>query len=505
MPRKSQPELERSKLLSQLKAEAQPVTLHLPPAHPKQLELINAFDARKNTGAEFLCTKCRDAQGKPLVHTSGDVLYGDDQIASHPDWPLAFPELRFIVGACGTKFGKTYGCSIKLVKEAWRNWDYVLDQPLDHPGLFWWVAPSYKQAKNAFKLVMRLLPPGMYKAYKNNNEIKIELLKPDGSVHSTIDFRSAENYDTLRGEEVSFFVFDECARGVNQEAYISVMTTVTKTLGRGIFISTPNGRTWFFDLYRQGEPGEGREAEWLSIRMPTWTNPHVPIKAIEHLRKNMSKEQFEQEVAGRFMTNSAGVFNHIDMCVKGVLGTNGQPLFEAPVEGRRYVIGADLARKRDFTVLIVVDRKTKRVVYFERFNQTDWTTQKARIVRLSAMYNHATVCMDATGLGDVVHSDLQKMGVPTEPYIISSSSKEPLIDKLRVAIEFQRITFPQIAVLIKELRDYEFEINAKTGHISYQAPPGANFHDDCVVALALANWVVQQPLFKYRGLRIRGI
>jgi hypothetical protein len=39
-------------------------------------------------------------------------------------------------------------------------------------------------------------------------------------------------------------------------------------------------------------------------------------------------------------------------------------------------------------------------------------------------------------------------------------------------------------VLTNEMQRYEYEISAR-GHLSYNAPSG--FHDDCVMALALAN------------------
>jgi len=39
-------------------------------------------------------------------------------------------------------------------------------------------------------------------------------------------------------------------------------------------------------------------------------------------------------------------------------------------------------------------------------------------------------------------------------------------------------------VLTAELKRYEYVISS-TGHISYNAPSG--YHDDCVIALALAN------------------
>jgi hypothetical protein len=40
-------------------------------------------------------------------------------------------------------------------------------------------------------------------------------------------------------------------------------------------------------------------------------------------------------------------------------------------------------------------------------------------------------------------------------------------------------------VLTAEMKRYEYVITAN-GHISYNAPAG--YHDDCVIALALANW-----------------
>lgn len=39
-------------------------------------------------------------------------------------------------------------------------------------------------------------------------------------------------------------------------------------------------------------------------------------------------------------------------------------------------------------------------------------------------------------------------------------------------------------MLTNEMKRYEYAISA-TGHISYNAPSG--YHDDCVIALALAN------------------
>jgi hypothetical protein len=72
-----------------------------------------------------------------------------------------------------------------------------------------------------------------------------------------------------------------------------------------------------------------------------------------------------------------------------------------------------------------------------------------------------------------------------EPFRFTAASKPPLIQKLAVALEQGQVRWPRgWAVLTDELKRYEYEIHPG-GRISYDAP--SRFHDDCVVALALAN------------------
>jgi hypothetical protein len=456
-----------------------PVELYLPAAHPKQAELINAFDARK-------------APDGRVVFTPGT---GGFSYEAYQALPLAYPDLKFVVGACGTKFGKTYGCSILITRMAWENPE----------SLNWWVAPSYKQSEMAYRLVKRLLHPGTYEEFKA--DLRLEIKRPDGQWHSSIEFKSAENDDNLRGFGVHFAILDEAAR-ISRPSYESVWTTMTQTDGRMVIISTPKGRNWFYDEYQKGEksfllPGDvDPNPEWLSIRMPTWTNPYVKVQRIMTMRKNMPADVFEQEIAARFMLESAGVFRGIDACIKlGLVDGMGRPLNELPLPGQRYVMGVDLARKRDYTVIFVLDVLRRHVVYFERFNSMSWAVQKARIIEVSRMYNRARIWMDGTGLGDPIVSDLQNAGIPVECFIISNRSKQELIEKLRTDIEFQRITFPGIPVMLRELRAFEYEINSN-GNIKYSAPPGQ--HDDCVIALALADYGLNKRPGKMQVGQVRG-
>lgn len=458
-------------MLQQEKKHNKQVTLHLPQPHPKQYELINAFELQADKG------------------------------------------VRFVAGACGTKFGKTYGCTIRLVKEAWTHKN----------SLNWWVAPTFAQAKMAYDLVKRLLPVGTYIEYKA--DMRLTLIEPDGSEHSKIEFKSGDNPDSLRGFAVNFFIIDEAAR-VPYDSFVSVMTTVTQTKGRGIVISTPKGRGWFFDVYRRGEklnrdgsnrfyphidgckklqdddaycncPGIDPFPEWMAIRMPTWTNPHVGLDSIRQAKKNLPEDIFTQEFAAEFIDDSAGVFRNVKGCLRGS--------FQDYIPGHQYVMGVDLARLRDYTVLLVMDRSTKHVVYMERFNRIDWEVQYHRIIRVAKHYR-ARVCIDWTGIGDPVVQTLQNAGLDVDPYKIGSSlAKQQLIEKLRINIEHERVSIPEnrwTYILLDELRAYEYEFT-DSGKVTYSAPSGQ--HDDTVIALALANWVADSEPFIYRAWNQRGI
>jgi hypothetical protein len=437
-----------SKLLN-AKHTVKTVSLQLPSAHPKQFELISSLDAN--------------------------------------------PDLRFIVGACGSKFGKTFGSTIAIVQQAWNNAN----------SLNWWVAPTFAQSKMAYTLIKRLLPKETFLEYKA--DLKLVLLQPDGTERSTIEFKSGDNPDSLRGFGVKFFVMDEAAR-CPYESFVSLFTTITQTYGRGFFISTPHARNWFYDVYRRGEkedkdgnPKYGSDEEdpwkeWHSIRMPTWANPHVPLESIKHLRKNLPEDVFRQEVAAEFLDGTAGVFRGVSDCIR----PGGLTPYQS---GHTYVMGVDLARLRDYSVITVEDRATRHVVYFERFNQISWEAQYARIADIARRYR-AQVWMDSTGIGDPIVDTIRRSGINVEPFKIGGSAiKQQLIDKLRVNIENQRITFPLIPVLKRELESYEYNVS-ENGVVRFSAPSGE--HDDAVISLALANWGADKDPWTYKYQNLRG-
>jgi hypothetical protein len=106
-------------------------------------------------------------------------------------------------------------------------------------------------------------------------------------------------------------------------------------------------------------------------------------------------------------------------------------------------------------------------------------------------YNRARVLVDTTGEGEPIYEALRKDGVYADPYPFTLKSKAALVDKLSLHLEGRQIKLPRPDLWpegIDELEAFEYSIT-DSGNVRTAAPGGV--HDDCVVALALANWHVR--------------
>ncbi|MEI6809112.1 MAG: hypothetical protein WCN95_10355, partial [bacterium] len=84
-----------------------------------------------------------------------------------------------------------------------------------------------------------------------------------------------------------------------------------------------------------------------------------------------------------------------------------------------------------------------------------------------------------------IFDDLKRVYGDIEAFKFTANSKTELVQRLIVAIEQRRVSWPSAwEVLTAEMRRYEYQISP-SGGLTYSAPSG--YHDDCVMALALAN------------------
>jgi hypothetical protein len=74
--------------------------------------------------------------------------------------------------------------------------------------------------------------------------------------------------------------------------------------------------------------------------------------------------------------------------------------------GGSVVIGCDVAKHTDWTVLIAMDVMSGRCLEMERFNLLDWPVQKERIAGFARKWRGRLI-LDATGVGDPIYDDLK--------------------------------------------------------------------------------------------------
>jgi phage FluMu gp28-like protein len=347
---------------------------------------------------------------------------------------------RFIVVMCGRRFGKSELSQIMGIKAAITG------------GQVAYITPTYKLAKTFFEKLTTAIP------FKNN----ISNLKIYCPNNGSIEFFTGERLDNLRGRKFHLVIIDEAAFIPELESgwQNSIRPTLTDYEGKAVFLSTPRGKNFFYSMFmKQGEN------DWRSFKFSTYDNPYINPREIDEARLQLPEVVFEQEYLANPAENSANPFGNafIQRCIK-------------PISVQQIVAyGIDLAKSVDFTVIVGLDNGGN-VAYFDRF-QMDWHNTKANIRRLPI----APILADSTGVGDPILEDLIREGVNIEGLKFTSQSKQQLMEGLAQAIQQGKIGYPE-GVIVDELDVFEYQFTANG--VRYSAPSG--FHDDCVMALALA-------------------
>lgn len=347
---------------------------------------------------------------------------------------------RFIVVMCGRRFGKSELCQIKLIQEAIQGKQIA------------YITPTYLLAKKFFFKLTNALP-----FPKDKSDLIIRF--PNGG---SVEFFTGERLDNLRGSKFHGVIIDEASYISDLEkGWIeSIRPTLTDYKGWAIFISTPKGKNFFYSLFmNEGKPN------WKSFRYTTFDNPYIDKEEIEEARKQVPVSVFEQEYLANPQENAGNPFGYefIKSCTK--------PLSTLPVK----CYGIDLAKSYDFTAIVGLDSNGD-VCYFDRF-QKDWHSTKQEIMKLARV----PIVIDSSGVGDPIFEELQRSGLNIQGFKFSQGSKQQLMVGLQNAIHQNKIGFP-VSTITQELEIFEYEYS-KTG-VKYSAPSG--FHDDCVMALALA-------------------
>lgn len=336
-----------------------------------------------------------------------------------------------------------------------------------------WFAPNFKYLTESWRDFVRYLGPVITR--KSETERRIELVGG-----GSIEFWSLEDPDSGRSRKYQRVCIDEAAKARHLELAWNgaIRATLADYRGDADFYSTPRGHDFFWRAFSWGQ--DGGNPEWACWQFPTASNPFIDAREIEAARLQLPERVFRQEYLAEFLDDAGGVFRG----VRDVIDAGRNVNEPAAAPGRNgYMLGVDLAKVEDFTVLTVLDANLGQV-YHERFNQISWERQIAGITRVANAFR-ADIVIDSTGVGDPIFERLRTAGLPVVPFGFTNASKEALINNLAMKIEQGKIRLMDLDVQTNELLAYEYELTPSR-NVRMNAPAG--MHDDCVISLALAAW-----------------
>jgi hypothetical protein len=204
---------------------------------------------------------------------------------------------RFRVVVAGRRWGKT-----QLAKTSICKYARVGNR------LVWYVAPSYRMAKQIMWPEVLAAIPAKWIAKINETRLEITLIN-----NTRIELKGADNPDSLRGVGIHFLVMDE-VQDIDPEAWKKVLRpTLASTGGHALFIGTPKSYNFLYELYSIGQKEENIAlGRWKSWQFPTMTSPFIPAEEIEAAQNDMDEKSFNQEFNASFETMSGRVYHAFD-------------------------------------------------------------------------------------------------------------------------------------------------------------------------------------------------
>lgn len=382
--------------------------------------------------------------------------------------------------ACGRRWGKTDACAAQVVLT-------ILERPSSRQLI---IAPTLDQARLLFDRVLELLDGLGLGSAAVVRRTPYPHLRIDGH---RLMARSGHLGRALRGNEATDIVIDEAA--FLPEAVITeiAMPMLATTAGSLTLVSTPNGHNHFWRFYSMGDRGE--HGVW-SARAPSAESPHLAPGYLEVQRELISDRAFRVEYQAEFLDSVGRVFasQAIDRCLVATLPDPIQPPFS---------IGVDWGRYRDYTAIAVLsgNRRSCQLVELTRMSDVPWRDQIARVVAVVTRYPGASLTCDGTGAGDVA-TGLLREALPQnrlESLVFTSQNKTALVDGLAWLFEQGALRMRPDPDLMRELQHFECR-SGSSGSPRFEAACG--FHDDLVVALALAARGLPTPYTA--GIALRG-
>jgi len=304
--------------------------------------------------------KIKDDFTDPGLKLNKEAWFRMSGYIPHPGQSfLHASNVRFKVVVSGRRWGK----SLLAAKEA----EAMILKPQTRG---WIVSKTYDLGEKVFREIYNTL----IKRFKLET-VRKSYSSKSGSMYlefpweSVVEVKSTEHPDSLMGEGLDWLVFDECAscKSVIWEQYLR--PTLSDKKGWAMFITTPRGYNWLYDLWKRGNDPDF--PEWESFRFPSWNNPHLSRDDIEEARRTLSKATFEQEYGATFTFSSGQVYKEFEASIHEI----SEDKLKIDPDWRRFR-SIDFGYENPFVCLFIAVDPEDRVIIYDEYYQRHKTMEQ---------------------------------------------------------------------------------------------------------------------------------
>ena len=340
------------------------------------------------------------------------------------------------------------------------------------------VSPTLKQSKAIYKVIMDAIGSSGVVKSKNATDLTITLING-----STINFKSAEQREALRGFTADFLCIDEAAFIPDEIFYLILPWTDAKKAPI-LMTSTPFVKGGFFFNYFN----YGLEHSHNTVTI-NWSDPKykesiekiLPPEKLEEYRQVLPSNVFKTEYLGEFLDDDGAVF----VGLKDIL-------LDTKIEATdRLYVGLDFSNQgeNDYTVISIFNDKGNQV-YLKYFNNLSPLSQIVKIVKeLEPLADQIDVIScELNSIGtpytDLIKEKSQILTDKVQGFQTSNTSKNAIVVNMQTAIEQHNVTLLPDDKEVREFGYFTATYNPKTRNVTYAAPQGLN--DDTVMATLIA-------------------
>ena len=347
-----------------------------------------------------------------------------------------------------------------------------------------YICRNFVLAKRLYKELVKILPKSIVKS-ANGSDLAIE------SVYgSTLNFFSAEQGASLRGQTFNYMICDEFAFHKMEQPdgthlWNDILSPTLKARGKKcIFVSTPLGKNnIFYEMYQRGLSDE--YPKYASILKTIYDDGFISNDEIEEIRKSIPELSFKQEYLCEWLEDGLSFFQGYSDC------------FDIDeYSGSRSWVGIDCSGDGSDSTICAKISENGAVELFEAVGTLDMKYRQ--VADFINRTNPVAVYGEVNGLGNPMLNEIKrfvKYRSKIYDWVTSNSSKEEIISNMAVEIANKNVHFLKNDMkLYNELGNFVVSVS-KSRKLTFAAR--GNGHDDRVMATAIA--IKCRDDFKFSG------